>query len=359
MGETTRVLRSDPALRPEFLGRGAFGASRPGKTDASLSAGGLRDARTGGRAARRGRAHAHASTRVARRCVNERRRKRPTRRLVPRRSSGRRRTPRDCRVRKRTLCRMELERVQRRKDETLEPRSRRERYQRGVLRGESRRKTRHALHRMRSHREAVRVRARDSVLDPIARLRTRPDGRTPRVSRRRDAIGSRLRDGDHAGGDGVRVEDECLDARGIETDGFELRAGRARPDDILRVRRNGGGESQRALLRAQRVRDETTRTVRGRRSNPIVTRSFETIEEAHGGTRIDGRREQRRDERRDERRAERGSAYTLIHRDIKFPTRAATREGREDPSASAPHATPAADSRKPSPETSRTLTRVS
>ena len=31
MGETTRVLRSDPALRPEFLGRGAFGASRPGK----------------------------------------------------------------------------------------------------------------------------------------------------------------------------------------------------------------------------------------------------------------------------------------------------------------------------------------
>ena len=61
------------------------------KTDASLSAGGLRDARTGERAARRGRAHAHASTRVARRCVNERRRKRPTRRLVPRRSSGRRR----------------------------------------------------------------------------------------------------------------------------------------------------------------------------------------------------------------------------------------------------------------------------
>ena len=118
-------------------------------------------------------------------------------------------------------------------------------------------------------------------------------------------------------GDGVRVEDERLDARGIETDGFELRAGRARPDDILRVRRNGGGESQRALLRARPVRDETTRTVRGRRSNPIVTRSFEKIEEAYGGTRIDGRREERRGERRDERRevTEGGSTCTLIHRD--------------------------------------------
>ena len=115
MGETTRVLRSDPALRPEFLGRGAFGASRPGKTDASISARRLRDARTGGRAAGRGRAHAHAPRRVARRCVDERRRKRPTRRLVPRRSSGRRRTPRDRSVRRRTLCRMELERVQGRK----------------------------------------------------------------------------------------------------------------------------------------------------------------------------------------------------------------------------------------------------
>ena len=28
----------------------------------------------------------------------------------------------------------------------------------------------------------------DLVLDPIARLRTLPDGRTPQVSRRRDAI---------------------------------------------------------------------------------------------------------------------------------------------------------------------------
>ena len=36
----------------------------------------------------------------------------------------------------------------------------------------------------------------------------------------------------------MRVEDERLDARGIETDGFELRAGRARPDDILRSWRN-------------------------------------------------------------------------------------------------------------------------
>ena len=31
MGETTRVLRSDPALRPEFLGRGVFSASVQGK----------------------------------------------------------------------------------------------------------------------------------------------------------------------------------------------------------------------------------------------------------------------------------------------------------------------------------------
>ena len=144
--------------------------------------GGLRDARTGGRAARRGRAHAHASTRVARRCVNERRRKRPTRRLVPRRSSGRRWTPRDCRVRKRTLCRMELERVQRRKDETLEPRSRRERYQRACFRGESRRRL--AMHCIGCEATAKPfVSARDSVLIRSPDCERDPRRRTPRVSR--------------------------------------------------------------------------------------------------------------------------------------------------------------------------------